>query len=153
MTKKLIIRGVLSFIYAAFAGMLIELLILLCTNRPDFAPLVPSFAARFASPYVGMIVQCLFTGLIGLSFGLGSFIFEKATWGFLAQCLVHLGATAVVWIPVSVFCWGLGTHFATFLSTIISFLFTYVVTWLIQYLLLRKNIAQINARLKNHTEE
>lgn len=94
-----------------------------------------------------MSVSILLTGLIGAVFGGASILYDIERWSFLKQGICHFLVTAMVWIPISVFLWGLGKYVTTLISIVISFAVTYGVTWWMQYLRCRENIRQINEKL------
>lgn len=109
--------------------------------------LVPEYAAFFDNPFMALMVQTLLCGLIGFAFGCCSVIMEIAKWGMVRQAVVHFLLTACVWVPVSIFCWGLGRYLISFISVFLSMVFTYTVVWTCQIIICRREVARINAQL------
>lgn len=147
-TKIALQRGMKSFCYATVVNLIISILIVACVNKPDFYPLVPDYQAHFTSPLLAFGVQCLLVGLTSAAFGAGSIIMEFAHWSLVKQSIVYFLVTAAFWIPVSVFCWGLGKYKSTFFSVTASYLVGYIISWSVQYKVCKKNIEDINRRLE-----
>lgn len=155
--KTILLRMLTSFaatVTVTELVMLINTVILIhVTGNPQAVPLVPSYAAHFSNDYIALIVQVLLCGLIGMSFGGCSVIMELEKWSMVKQALLHFVLTASVWIPVGMFCWGLGRYKATFISISISICVTYVVTWTSRILYCRKETREINRRLLDLQQE
>lgn len=147
MLKKVLARGLTAFAFGIAGGQMVVMIVALISGNPDFTPLVPEFAARFNSTLIAVGVQNLCTGLVGLAFGLSSFIFDIEKWGFLRQAAVYFMLTAAVWIPVSIFCWGLGTHPSALFSVLASFIFSYALTLFLQHMHCKKAVLLINKKL------
>lgn len=154
---KILWRMLFSFAFTVAVSQVVMLInieiIIHATGNVQAAPLVPSYAAHFSNPYTALIVQILLCGLIGMSFGGCSFIFEVAKWSMVKQALIHFVLTSVVWIPVCMFCWGLGRYRNTMISVCISLCFTYAVTWITRILYYRKETREINRRLMDLLRE
>ncbi len=128
--------------------MLINTLIVIqVTGNTQAVPLVPDYAARFPSDYVALIVQALLCGLIGMSFSGCSVLFELEKWSMVKAAVLHFVLTAAVWVPVGMFCWGLGRYKRVFISVFISIGITYATTWISRILYYRKETRAINKRL------
>lgn len=149
--KKAVLRGGFSFASTVAVTEVLMLfntyIAMTVTKDPQVLPLVPDYAAYFSNPYIALNVQVLLCGLIGMSFGCCSVIMELERWSMVKQAVVHFALTAVVWIPVSVFCWGLGRYRSTLVSVGISLFVTYAVTWIIRIAHCRREVRKINQRI------
>lgn len=141
-------RGLQSFSYAVTINLVIGIAIMALVKKTDFVPVLPEFSSHFYSPYIAFGVQCLLVGVTSMAFGAGSVIMEIARWSLVKQSIVYFITTAVVWIPVSMFCWGLGTYTCTFYTILASYLVGYIISWGVQYRICRRNIAAINESLE-----
>lgn len=146
--KTASIRGLQSFLYAVTINLVLEVIVTAVVNKPDFIPVLPDFAAYFSSPFLAFGVQCILVGLTSMAFGAGSVIMEFASWSLVKQSVIYFLVTATVWIPVSVFCWGLGKYKNTFYSITASYLIGYIISWSVQYKVCKKNISDINRKLE-----
>ena len=140
--KKVISRGLSSFSYAITINIVIGMMIMTC--KPGFVPVMPDYAAHFSSDWMAYMVQVILIGVGSAAFGAGSTIMELERWSLIKQSIVFFIVTACVWIPVAVFCWGLGKYVVTFFTVIASYLVSYVITWMVQYKICKNNIKQIN---------
>ena len=147
MWKKVISRAIISMSISALIAQIIMLLVTWIGGKADFVPLVPDFADRFQSPYVAMQLSILLTAFIGGVFGAASMIYEIEKWSFLKQGIIHFIVTSAVWIPISMYLWGLFKYPSTLISVVISFTITYGIMWFLQYRKCCETIRQINERL------
>ena len=147
MLKNAIIRGIKSFIYAIAVNVLLALIITSLVNEPGFVPVVPDYAAHFDSNITALLLQFVLVGLTSAAYGAGSVIYELERWSLLRQSVVYFIATTVIWVPVSIFCWGINKYSTAFVSIITSYVSSYVIVWLIQYHLCKKSVSKINQKL------
>lgn len=152
MWKKSVFRGTVSFAFTVTVNVLIMMEKTVQTvketgNAQALPALVPEYAACFSNPFMALMVQTLLCGLIGFAFGACSVVTEIARWSMVRQAVTHFVLTSCVWVPVGVFCWGLGRYWVSFLSVFISMAVTYAVIWVIQIIACRRQVAQINERL------
>ena len=152
MWKKCLWRGAISFTTCVTVNVLILMAKTMSTvrmtgDKQTLPDLVPEYAAHFENPFMALMVQTLLCGLIGFAFGAGSVIMDIARWSMIRQAVVHFVLTACVWVPVSIFCWGLGRYRISFICVFLGMLFTYTVTWTCQIIVCRKEVARINEQL------
>ena len=150
--KKALCRGILSFSGTVTVNIFIlmgkTMSAVRETGDAQALPLlVPEYAAHFDNLFMALMVQTLLCGMIGFAFGACSVVTDIARWSMVRQAVTHFFITACVWVPVSVFCWGLGRYLASFISVFIGMLMTYTVIWTIQIIICRREVAQINEHL------
>ncbi|MBR3772567.1 MAG: DUF3021 domain-containing protein [Clostridium sp.] len=146
--KLTVMKALQGFSYAVTINVLIGVVIMLVSKEAQVVPVVPDFADKFPSPMAAFGVQCLLIGLTSAAFAAGSRIMEIASWSLVKQSIVYFVVTAAVWIPVSVLCWGLGKYPATFFGVTGSYLIGYIISWTVQYRICKRNIEEINEKLK-----
>lgn len=147
MLKNAIIRGINSFMYAIAVNVLLAFVITAIVNEPGFVPVVPDYAAHFDSNITALLLQFILIGLTSAAFGTGSVIMEFERWSLLKQSIVYFIVTTVIWVPVSIFCWGIDKYSTAFISILTSYVSSYVITWLIQFRLCKKSVTKINQKL------
>ncbi len=144
---RMLCGGGITVLLTEIVVLINTLIVMRLTGNPQAVPLVPDYAARFENPYIALIIQVLLCGLIGMSFSGCSVIFEMEKWSLIKQAVLHFILTAIVWVPVGMFCWGLGKYKNVYISVGISILITYVITWVSRIVLLRKETREINEQL------
>ena len=148
MIKRMVVRGTNGFIIGVFLGQVTQLFISLFIGKGEFFPVTDQFGLFFETEMIAVLVQFLLTGLIGVAFALGSFIFEIDKWGLLKQHVAHFLITGSVWVPVVLICWmpqsGKGI-----IILLANFIGAYVITYWIQFVISKKDIQQINAALQS----
>ncbi|MCM1102826.1 MAG: DUF3021 domain-containing protein [Clostridium sp.] len=152
MWKKCICRGMVSFTACVTVNVILLMTktmsaVRMTGDAQAMPELVPEFAACFSNPFMALMVQTLLCGLIGFAFGGCSVILEIARWSMIRQAVMHFILTALVWVPVSIFCWGLGRYWISFICVFLGMLFTYTVTWTCQIIVCRREVARINVQL------
>lgn len=147
MLKKGIVRGINSFVYSIVINVLLSIIIMAMVNKPDYLPLVPNYAARFSSNTMALMIQWILIGITSAAFGFWSIIMEFERLSLLLQSVIYFILTAIVWIPVALFCWDLGENAYSFITIVISYLISYIITWIIQYRSCKDSVNQINRKL------
>lgn len=153
MLKNAVIRGLNSFMYAIAINVLLALVITAIVNEPGFVPLVPDYAAHFESEIIALLLQFILIGLTSAAFGAGSVLLEIEHWSLLKQSIIYFIVTTIIWVPVSIFCWGIDKYSRAFISMICSYVVTYAVTWMIQFSICKKSVAKINQKLIQMNEK
>lgn len=147
MLSKIIKRSCTGFVCGVAIQQFIIIIACLVVNKPDFVPLVPSYLLHFTSSSLALGISSVLIGVISAVFSGSSVIFEIEKWSFLKQGLVHFLITTVVWLPISVFLWGLMVYQQAIINVFLSFTATYAITWGIQYVSCKKTIQKINQKL------
>jgi glucan phosphoethanolaminetransferase (alkaline phosphatase superfamily) len=148
MLKKGVSRAINSFLYSIAINVILSIIIMAAVNKPDYIPIVPDYAARFSSGTMALLVQWILIGFTSAAFGFWSIIMEYERIGLLLQSILYFVLTAIVWIPVAIFCWDLGKNIFSFITIVTSYLISYIVTWTIQYRNCKDSIKQINRKLE-----
>ena len=74
--------------------------------------------------------------------------FSLERMGLMAQSVIYFVFTSAVWVPVACFCWGFHKYSLSVLGVSTSYVISYVICWGIHYYKCRKNVEQINNKLK-----
>ncbi|MDF2845451.1 MAG: hypothetical protein K0R00_3877 [Herbinix sp.] len=148
MVKRAFLRAFHGFMCGTVINVILALCIVAIVNKPDFAPLVPDYASHFESKIVALLLQCILIGLTSAIFGAGSVILEFERWSLLKQSVIYFILTAIVWVPVSIFCWRIDKYLPAFISFILSYTLTYIISWSIQLKICKKTVLEINQKLE-----
>ena len=147
MLKRISFSFAISCCCGLVVYMLLELIGNVLLGLNDFSGMTPEYLALFPSETLALGVAVLCHGLIGATFAVATFIYEKIELGFILQNVIYFLLTGVVWIPVICFVWQLYRYPAALISTIGGFAMTYVVMSIVGYNITKKEVAEINAKL------
>ena len=145
MIKSMLKRMVNSFCYSIAITTLLYFVMLKVANQ---MPMLSEYAAKFDNDVTALVVQLLLIGLMSASLAGGTVIMEIERLGLLVQSIVYFVISSAVWISVASYCWGLGKYIQSAVSLILSYSVSYAICWIIQYKTCKKNIDEINLRLK-----
>lgn len=150
MLKKAFTRGLYSFVFGTTSGLLIGLMMSFIEG--DEHVIISKYLNSFNAPIRAFAIQCILIGVVSMSFGGFTIFLEKEKWSILKQWIVYFILTTMVWIPVSIFCWGYD-NLPTTISVSLSYLCGYAITAFIQYINCKKSVDEINERLKELKEK
>lgn len=153
MIKKAIYRAVTSFSYAIAINIVICGLIMLVFQKDELIPVLPELIERFSTPALALVVQLILIGLTSAAFGFWSIIMEFERIGLLIQSALYFVLTAVVWLPVSIYCWNIIRYPQAFISVFCSYIISYVISWLVQYKYYKESVEKINDKLRELRNE
>lgn len=143
MLKKLLVR----FYHGFSITMIVDIIVHYIVAQIKGSTVTPAFAARFSCEASAILTQLALVGVIGMAFAGAAIVFEIERWSFLKQGIVHFLITAAVWIPIVCVCWtpinGKGLVF-----TILGWTLTYIITWTVPYFIWRKNVSEVNQKIR-----
>lgn len=149
MIKKCIIRFINGFCYSIAITVVFHLI---ATCFIGDIPMLPEFIDRFNNQIIAYAVQLLFIGIMSGVTSAGTIVFEAKKIGLLVQSVIFLCIMLSAWIPVSCLCWGFHKYKLSMIVTTISIVFSYIICWTIQYMLSKRDIDAINAKLLEKKE-
>jgi hypothetical protein len=152
MRKQFILRGINSFAYAVAISVVFDLVFMLCSKKPDFAPMVPEYAAHFESKITALLLQNVLIGITSAAFGAFSVLMDMERWSLVKQSVLYFIFTAIFWVPVSIYCWCSTKYMTAFISTSCSYVISYIVARVAQYRVSRKWVEQINDELEKRNQ-
>ena len=90
-----------------------------------------------------------YSGLIGASFGLMMFVWEREEWSLLKRTVIYFVVNLIVMV-VSAYqmCW-IGKSVWSLVVFIAMFIAIFTVCWFVSYAIAKKRTQQLNAGLKN----
>ena len=147
--KNFVIRFINGFCYSIAIAMTIQLIVMGMTNTIS---MLPEYMQRFDNMVAAYSVQLLLIGVIsGVASG-GTVIMEWKRPGLVIQSVIYLVLMLSTWIPVACYLWGFHKYVTSLVSGILSILVTYGICWGIQYKICRRDVQEINERLKEKQE-
>ena len=145
--KEYLKKGLVSFAFSAFAGLVINLFIDSIVNLNGvrgFISMSPEFRALFPTPVIASSVNILLYGLIGFTFSFMLFIYDVEKISFLAQSILYFAVTAGVCMLITTMLWQLPRYPAAFAFTLTGYAVTHVIMFTITYRSLKRQIREIN---------
>lgn len=151
MIKNIVVRAINSFMYSVGITVVIQFVLLSCFE--GMPPVMQEFGARFSGETVASLTQTMLIGLCSAFFGGGSVIMELEKIGLVVQSILYFMLTAAVWVPVACVCWGIHKYPSALVSVSASYLIAYFISWTVSFKQCKKNVAEINVRLKQMQTE
>ena len=145
MVKRVLTRFINGICCSVTITLIIQILVM---PGMGHALLLPEFASRFDSEVMAFAAQLMLIGVMSGITSAGTVVFETKRIGLLAQSLIFLVIMLSAWIPTSCIAWGFHRYRLSMIVTVISIVVSYGITWWVQYVLCRKDIDAINAKLK-----
>ena len=72
--------------------------------------------------------------------------------GLVIQSAIYLVVMLLIWVPIACYLWGFHKYLTSLVSGILSILVTYGICWGVQYKVCRRDVQEINKRLKEKQE-
>ena len=144
--KRFIVGFVNGFSYAVVITMIVQFFII---NFSDNMGMMTEYVDRFDNILVAYIVQLLLVGFIsGVASG-GTVIMEWKRPGLVIQSIIYLMLMLSTWIPVACYLWGFHKYITSMIAGIFSIVVTYGICWTVQYRVCRRDVDEINQKLKS----
>lgn len=148
MKKKILLRGALGFPLGIAIGYIITIFISMRWGQGYYAPCVPELITVTGSEINAVILQTVLCGLLGISFGASSVIWEMESWSIVKQTGIYFLIAAVIMLPIAYTAYWMEHSMKGFLSYFGIFAAIFVFIWLIQYLINKNTVKKMNSKLK-----
>ena len=145
MVKRVLTRFFNGMCCSVTITLIIQILVM---PGMSHVPLLPEFASRFESEVMAYAAQLMLIGLMSGVTSAGTAVFEMKKIGLLSQSLIYLVIMLSAWIPVSCIAWGFHRYRLSMIVTFVCIVVSYGITWWLQYVLCRREIDAINAKLQ-----
>ena len=151
MKKKMILRGLFGLPVGIAIGFVITLLISICIGDGSFYPVMPELIQTAGNELNAVILQTILCAVLGAGFAMASVIWEMDSWSLAKQSGVYFLVISLVMLPIAYFANWMKHSIAGVLSYVGIFVVIFAAVWLSQYLLWKRRIKKMNARI--HGEE
>lgn len=145
MIREAMKRLLYGFCFAIGITMVIQMIVMLCTGK---VPMLPEYLEHFDNEVMAYSVELLLIGCMSGITSAGTVVFESRKIGLVVQSAIFLVSMLGTWIPVACFVWGFHRYTGSMVSTVASIVVTYGICWGIQYRNCRRDIEDINTKLK-----
>lgn len=151
--EKTILRGLIGIPIGITIGYLITIFISIFLNNGEYYTCVPELITKMGSEINAVIFQTFLCAIIGLTFGASSLIWKVEEWSLTKQTILFFLITAFVMMPCAYFLYWMEHTLSGFLSYFIIYTMIFIFIWISQYLIIVKNIKEINAKLIKNAEK
>lgn len=148
MKKKSFQRGLLGFPLGVFIGYTITILISLFAADGYYSPCAPALVDEFGNEISAVVFQSLLCGLLGVSFGAASVIWEKDNWSILKQTVIYFLIALITMLPIAYFTHWMEHSVSGFLVYVGIFAAIFVFMWVVQYCIWKSKIKSINKKME-----
>ena len=147
MKKKILIRAFLGALIGIVISYLITIVISAVIGDGAFYPCVPSFAERYGNEVTAVIIQTIFSAVLGGGFSMASLIWEMDDWSLLKQTGVYFVIITILMMTVAYICEWMEHSLRGVLSYFGIFFAIFVVIWIIRYFSWKIRISKIKEKL------
>lgn len=147
MKKKVFMRGLIGLPIGISLSYLITVIISAVLGDEKYYPCVPELIDVMGNEINAVIVQMLFSGLLGACFGMISLIWEIENWSIVKQTGIYFFAAAAIMLPVAYFTHWMEHSVNGFVAYFGLFALIFIFIWIVQFLTWKKKVKKLNANL------
>lgn len=148
--KKIISPMVKGLLICEFVLLVISLVMSYIFTDGDFSIANPMLIENSKSVFSASFLSICLVGLLGLVFGFASVVWEEEKHSILARTILHFLLTALTMIFVGYKLYWFQKSFLSFAIFLAIYFLIYLVIWFIEYAIYKRDIASLNAKIKNN---
>lgn len=147
MKKKIILRGILGIPIGITIGYLITIFISLGLANGYYSPCVPELISMMGSEIQAVIVQTVFSGILGAGFAASSVIWEIDHWNLVKQTGIYFAIASLLMLPIAYIAYWMEHSVVGFLSYFGIFVLIFAMIWGMQFAIGKYNVRKMNEKL------
>ena len=147
MKKELLKRMLFGAPIGLAISTIITMIISLILGDGSYHAVVPSLTVAMGSELNAVVLPAVLSIVYGAAWGGASLVWNVEGWSYLKMTVVHLIIASVATFPVAYFARWMPATIGGVLMYIGIFLFIYTGIWISQYSMMKKRIAELNAKL------
>lgn len=144
MKKKLFTRALMGFPIGIAVSYLITILISVSLGATEYAPCVPELAIRMGGEMHAVVLQAVFSGILGAVLAAASVIWEIEDWSIAKQTGVYFGVVSAAMLPTAYLNYWMEHSLKGVLVYIGIFMLIFIVVWTAQYFFWKRKIEKLN---------
>ena len=148
--KKIISRMVNGLLICEFVLLVISLVMSYFFTDGDFSIANPMLIENSKSVFSASFLSICLVGLLGLIFGFASVVWEEEKLSILARTILHFLLTASTMIFVGYKLYWFQKSFLSLAIFLAIYFLIYLGIWFIEYAIYKRDIASLNAKIKNN---
>ena len=153
MKKKVILRGLFGLPVGIAIGFVITLLISICIGDGSFYPVTSELIQTTGNELNAVVLQTILCAILGVGFVMASVIWEIDSWSLAKQSGVYFLIISVVMLPIAYFANWMKHSITGVLSYVGIFVMIFAAVWISQYLLWKRRIKKMNARIHGEDDQ
>lgn len=153
MKKKLILRGALGFPIGITIGYFITIFFSLIWAEGYYSPCVPELVTTMGNEIKAVMMQALFSGLLGVGFGASGVIWEIEHWSIVKQTGIYFLIVSFIMMPIAYLLYWMEHSVAGFLSYFGIFALIFVLVWVIEFSIGKQDVKKLNDKLDKTRDE
>lgn len=148
--KKIISPMVKGLLICEFVLLVISLVMSYIFTDGDFSIANPMLIENSKSVFSASFLSICLVGLLGLVFGFASVVWEEEKLSILARTILHFLLTGLTMIFVGYKLYWFQKSFLSIAIFLAIYFLIYLVIWFIEYAIYKRDIASLNAKIKNN---
>lgn len=148
--KKIISPMVKGLLICEFVLLIISLVMSYIFTDGDFSIANPMLIENSKSVFSASFLSICLAGLLGLVFGFASVVWEEEKLSILARTILHFLLTASTMIFVGYKLYWFQKSFLSLAIFLAIYFLIYLGIWFIEYAIYKRDIASLNAKIKNN---
>lgn len=148
--KKIISPMVKGLLICEFVLIVISLVMSYFFTDGDFSIANPMLIENSKSVFSASFLSICLVGLLGLVFGFVSVIWEEEKLSILARTILHFLLTGLTMIFVGYKLYWFQKSFLSLAIFLAIYFLIYLGIWFIEYAIYKRDIASLNAKIKNN---
>lgn len=148
MKKQLIQLALFGFPIGVTIGYAITLVISIIIGNGLYYPVNTEFITTAGGELNAVLIQTLLSGIVGSAFSMGSLVWDIDSWSLAKQTGVYFAIACVALFPISYYANWMPHSVPGAIFYVGMFVLVFVLVWIAQYMSYKKQIAEVNARIK-----
>lgn len=148
MIKKLIKRSLFGFPAGIFISYVITILISAFWGQGHYLAVTPELIEKTGNEMNAVLLQAVFSGVLGAGFAMASVIWEMEAWSIVKQTSVYFVIISAILLPIAYFLNWMQHTAAGFITYFGIFVGVFLVIWLLQYFGWKAKVNKLNTRIK-----
>ena len=149
MKKDILLRALFGAPIGLAISTLITIAISAFVGDGLYHPVVPELAAACGGELNAVLAQAACSLLYGAGWGAASVIWQLESWSLLRRSAVHLIVCSAVTFPIAYLMRWMRHSIGGVLAYFGIFFAVYVIIWLAQYAAIRRQIRQMNDKMRD----
>jgi hypothetical protein len=148
MKKEFMLRGLLGIPIGITIGYLITIILSALYGDGSYSACVPQLTEFTGSEINAVILQAVLCGVLGFSFGSTCIFWKIERWSLAKQSGLFFLINSLVMMPIAYINYWMDHSLGGFLGYFGTFAIIFAIVWVVFYLIARRDVDQMNDRLK-----
>lgn len=147
MNKTIVMRCLQGVVVGIAIATVIPIILSMIIGDGQYHAVAPALVAEFGTELYAVVVQTVCAGACGALWGGLSVIWDVEQWSLLRRTLAHAIPGVCGTFAIAYMLHWVGRNIVNILLFFLIFFGIYVCIWIAQYLMIKRQLQQINQRL------